>query len=57
MECPDLLEGGGGEVEVPEEPAELHGGGVALGQAGELVVLPGQQLPQLVGDGHREGSH
>ena len=57
MECPDLLEGGGGEVEVPEEPAELHGGGVALGQAGELVVLTGQQLPQLVGDGHREGSH
>ena len=52
-----LLEGGGGQVDVPQEPPELHGWGVALGQAGEVVVGAGQELPQLVGDGDGERGH
>ena len=36
---------------------ELHRGGVALGQAGEVVVSPRQQLPHLVGDGHGQRGH
>ena len=52
-----LLVGGGGQVEVAQEPPELHGRGVALGQAGEVVVGAGQELPQLVGDGDCQGGH
>ena len=52
-----LLEGGGGEVEIPQEPPELHGWRVVLGQAGEVVVGAGQELPQLVGDGDGQRRH
>ena len=51
------MEGGGGEVEIPQEPPELHRGRVVLGQAGEVVVGPGLELPQLVGDGDSQGGH
>ena len=30
---------------------------MALGQAGEVVVGAGQELPQLVGDGDGQGGH
>ena len=43
-----LVVGGGGQVEVPQEPPELHGRGVVLGQTGEVVVRAGQEFPQLV---------
>ena len=52
-----LLEGGGGEVEVPQEPPELHGRRVALGQAGEAVVGAGQEFPQLVRDCDGQRGH
>ena len=43
-----LVVGGGGQVEVPQEPPELHGRGVVLGQTGEVVVRASQEFPQLV---------
>ena len=52
-----LLEGGAGEVEIPQEPPELHVRRVSLGQAGEVVVGASQEFPQLVGDGDGQRGH
>ena len=51
------MEGGGGEVEVPQEPPELHGRRVSLSQTGEVVVGASQEFPQLVRDGDGQGGH
>ena len=48
-----LLQGRVGHICIFKKPEEFHCGGVALGQAGEAVLLACQQLPQLVRDCHR----